>query len=922
MVIIRKQLYYGWCLLSFILVNSSFMTAQISPMISWTFDSNNSVLKNGTPTEIGSLESNYSIESENNVSFISVQPETQTGLLRFAESLPDNFSLSFWIRVPESGLVDDMRLFWTQDNSMIFRLSNRQMSFQTRTKDGSGDFLKDNWLIPFSGNGVESFSNLMDNRWHQLLLQYNSRTGEKSVYIDGQKPDSWTKSTEIKRRICGAIPCNSSLQFNHARRTNQIYQGDLALINVYNQYISPAIARDLYNREVTAFNGQRTSPVRSRNLAESAPFDLREFAQVQAGKPQAAAAQLSNFQLPRYLPGHGLLPNFNWIDPVYMSGYTITDNNARTSAARMVKMSEELWTNWHYTLTISTNLGYKLKNERRDEHIKALIHLANQHPELPVSLITMWINVKPKSLNGGLPGPNISQRQFDTDYYLRQSNGRYLKTNGVSSSPALFSPLAPKSLWSDDGANQQILCAYILDKLTRPVEFVNENGEVQPWPMEGEVLKKDPAVREDFESSGIATWEEYTSVWKTGMRSAYRDGYMNHPKLRSAHYSWYAIDGGPYNRDRFEWETARTAMRPINGQYYSTPNFYVRTPDNWEKWKGPWRGWEWISISRKVELASGDELFSPFVAAGWNKNPEVNVRPSQWLGLLKCLGVVGAEFYYPSVFNQNSVSNFPNPDHYIWQAAMPAYAQAVTSRYEEILRDGSLLLDNEGVPLTEYACSDPRVLFTARKHQSREEYILCGTIQPISNVPGNVPDDIVAKVVVDNMKIRLPVRRQGSVYHLNMENPSTPIIRQLDKWHESGHPSWWSENFFFEAEVADFVQDCRTRTEGVNDLDLSDFTTYIQPDGEDPCVKYHFTPREEADFKLEIRARGGSRQASIQVMIDDRVVGTISIPAGNNWQTVNISNSKLKNLSASNHVLSLRLTGSDLAVDTVELIKL
>lgn len=922
MVKAPRQIKYVLCFLSLILAYSPVMKAQITPQVSWNFNSRSSVLENGTPTELNNLQTQYDIVTESGVSFIRVKPEAETGFLRLKQSLPDNFTLSCWFRLPEGAYTENMRLFWTQDNSMIFRLSNSQMSFQTRTKDGAGGYLKDNWLIPFDGSDVESFSRLMDSQWHHLTLHYDSRKGEKKVSIDGRQPTAWSKKVERKGRICGATPCNSSLQYNHSRRTDQIFEGDLARIEIYGQSLDAEQTEAIFKSQVAFYNGRSTTPVRSRNLSEAPAFDEREFVLTSSGRTPSASDQLTSFPLPRYLPGHSLLPNFNWIDPVYMAGFGISDRNASTSAARMVSMSEELWTRWHYTLTIPANLGYKLKNGQRDEHIKALITLANRYPELPLSMITIWGNVQPAKLGGQASGPNIRQRELSPDLYLQQSNGRFIKTNGtISKTQAVFRPTAPKSLWQEDGANQKLLCDVILDQLTRPVDFVNENGEVQPFPMSADILKKDPVVVADFEASGVTSWEEYASIWKTNMRSAYRDGFINHPKLRSAHFSWYAVDGGPYTLDRFEWATARKAMLPLNGQYYSTPNFYVRTPDNWEKWKGPWRGWEWISISRKVEIAAGDELFSPFVAAGWDKNPEINVRPSQWLGLLKCLGVVGAEFYYPAVFNQNTIDQFPIPENYIWQAAMPSYAQAITSRYEEILRNGSLLVDRAGQPITEFACSDPRILFTARKHRAKKEYVLSGTIQPISNTPGNVPDQAIAKVTVDGMNLKVPVRRQGSVYHLDMERPSQPVIRQLDTWHETGHPSWWREDFFFEAEVPDFVQDCQFETEGVNELDFTNFTTFVKPNGEDPCVKYHFTPRETATFKLNVQARSLRGQGKIQVMIDDQVVGEITISQGSRWQQFTLSNSRLNRLSPTEHILSLHLSGESLALDTIQLLK-
>jgi hypothetical protein len=38
---------------------------------------------------------------------------------------------------------------------------------------------------------------------------------------------------------------------------------------------------------------------------------------------------------------------------------------------------------------------------------------------------------------------------------------------------------------------------------------------------------------------------------------------------------------------------------------------------------------------RPSEIAAGNPWFSPFVAAGWSGKAESNVRPPQWLGLMK-----------------------------------------------------------------------------------------------------------------------------------------------------------------------------------------------------------------------------------------------------------------------------------------------
>lgn len=82
-----------------------------------------------------------------------------------------------------------------------------------------------------------------------------------------------------------------------------------------------------------------------------------------------------------------------------------------------------------------------------------------------------------------------------------------------------------------------------------------------------------------------------------------------------------------------------------DGMRYSTADFYVPTPRLWYSGAGPWHGINWLEEVRRSEIKAGDTLFSPFVAAGWHIAEEENVRPAQWLGLLKVLGVWGAEFY-------------------------------------------------------------------------------------------------------------------------------------------------------------------------------------------------------------------------------------------------------------------------------------
>ena len=71
------------------------------------------------------------------------------------------------------------------------------------------------------------------------------------------------------------------------------------------------------------------------------------------------------------------------------------------------------------------------------------------------------------------------------------------------------------------------------------------------------------------------------------------------------------------------------------------------------------------------------------------------MRPAQWLGFLKIMTALGAEyvetgFFTPLVFNAKW-KNVQLPQNYVWQAAAPAYAQATLSLWSELLFDGHLV---------------------------------------------------------------------------------------------------------------------------------------------------------------------------------------------------------------------------------------
>lgn len=93
----------------------------------------------------------------------------------------------------------------------------------------------------------------------------------------------------------------------------------------------------------------------------------------------------------------------------------------------------------------------------------------------------------------------------------------------------------------------------------------------------------------------------------------------------------------------------------------------------------------------------------------------------------------------------------------------------------------------------------------------KDVYVIAGTIQPQSNF-NEAPISRAVEITLPNStdptkngtRVRLTVRRQGSMYILNDTlHKGQPVVRQLDGWHESSHLLRWSKSFEFEAELHD-----------------------------------------------------------------------------------------------------------------------
>ena len=419
-----------------------------------------------------------------------------------------------------------------------------------------------------------------------------------------------------------------------------------------------------------------------------------------------------------------------------------------------------------------------------------------------------------------------------------------------------------------------------------------------------------------------------------------------------------------YNRDgmnrygRAEWDVFRTATSTIRRQKYGTPDFYPWR-NEWRGGGGAFYGMDRIIESRNEEsYKRPDKLFSPWVSPGWNPDENYTMRPAQYLGLLKALNAMGAEFFNAGHFGSDgnqfrdfntSNSNGTAPcttrcgvaaalgstcydpssptspngigsnqftlGNYIWQMAMPTYAQAIASRYQDVLLGGELLygdaplaastvaqhLDSIYEPynfiavtsgcITPGASPDPFVVVRKYAQNHEEKYVIATTLQPKSDVctpfwnwqPSAVAKencnltfdlkDNVGNVIRD---VTLNSRMQGSVYMYDVSDAQNVLCYQLDGWHQWQHPQHWDTNFLLEAELYDNAtnQYLTTDQNGGTNNDYSAAYTYVSgyplPNA---SYEYVFEPKVQPNatnvYSVYVRARdiGGANTQYVSATI-------------------------------------------------------
>lgn len=584
-----------------------------------------------------------------------------------------------------------------------------------------------------------------------------------------------------------------------------------------------------------------------------AQVDPLEFPPGHPNVTVSAIQQLQSFPVPRFKPGHTLLPNYNVMDPIYFGGYKQLGVSDNTAIDNSIIIQEIMCKDHNYMFNVNWFSGY---------YSQAAVTFANAHPEYKIAAMTLRAQVG---------GTKLWDQNFPNDHYIQNASGQFMGWGGeiVTYPYKVWRPITNFiNDYAVDGDVIKNKYAGPLSGLTRNVDFVNEDGEVYPL-FDAYPMDQDPVVKAARIASGLAQREFLAKMVRLN-DNAYRDRFMV-GKFAGGIYTGYRYDG--HRGWQFPWSQAKYINSPIKGQYYSTGDLYVRWPNNWKDWVSAWHGLRWVTESRHYEIGDGDKLFSPFVAAGWSANPEEDVRPAQWLGLMKVMGMYGAEFYYTSYFVESLPAQ--DPKGYAWQAVIPPYAQAITSRCEDIFRNGTLLpgdminnlhTDEWGtnipIPYYQFSTGDPNKVVVIRKKDGVNKYAITGTIQNNSNVINSTPINAEAQINLNGQVLKFKIRRQGSTYvYDNSVYP--PTFQQLDGWHQYEHPSYWIRDFEIEAENFD-ASNGAIKTYCAAAPDYRNFQTvlFLQAN---QTANYSFTTRESGNKYLFIKANGNSQLECILI---------------------------------------------------------
>jgi hypothetical protein len=691
--------------------------------------------------------------------------------------------------------------------------------------------------------------------------------------------------------------------------------------------------------------------------------------------------QISQAALPRYLPDVDIHENIVWWPYYILGGATSATGsnpvtfdwgqvNPSSTAEVTSAFQASLTSNWNYMATIwgmngietlvqssinilpsDVKLSYNtdLQNAKWDEGYTSFT-TAQDHPNI---------------LRTDLQDPALLWNCATADpawVDCTDSGPYYFNSTPNAQFPAETWSLGAADLWPArlDG---WIQANYIEDQLPanwlKKIDYISENDEIGPVFKYGfsqsdsegitmdqmEIFGSNNQISTDPDFPALpldqASWANYQSHEKDDLRATYMSELglqlialgLTDTEFES---SYYAVDGmGGHAALPNTWTGLRGAVtNTINNieNSYSTTDFYPRGANSWAGLGGGRFGMTRMKQTRPIEiLADPDhsQFCSPFVSAGWDPQPETNIRPGQYLGLMKALALHGSEYFHAGYFHaEYDVASGPESDNglqhglgdgakdqwdaadprgWCWQPLIPSYAQALMTRLGSDFANSQILVDASNNVYMEWEDGEPdvytagRVIYNDDESATIKGYIFTSTLQPFSNViqTGDDGSEINDEAYERGCDVNIPngtggtlttitgitARRQGSTYaYYPADGAIDPLFYQLDGWHEASHPSWWSDNFDFEAELFDVQSgDTPIKTESVDGLQnvvtydesLGNFTSYVDFGASGGSIEFFFTPTgsytnsnlSARNYRVMIRARNPDASPSTQAVL-------------------------------------------------------